>query len=72
MRVEQDLHAANFAQFGHSIYRLTGVRPSVLIENMEITEVPFQFLIIDCSPINFIDTVGVKTIVHVNLTFHAN
>ena len=34
---------------------------------LKIPVVPFKFLIIDCSPINFIDTVGVKTISQVIL-----
>lgn len=31
-------------------------------ENSEIPMPDFQFLIIDCSPFNFIDSVGAKTI----------
>ena len=29
---------------------------------LKMPKIPFKFLIIDCSPINFIDTVGVKTL----------
>ena len=29
---------------------------------LEMPDKPFQCLIIDCSPINFVDTVGVKTL----------
>jgi hypothetical protein len=28
---------------------------------LKMPRIPFSFLIIDCSPINFVDTVGVKT-----------
>jgi hypothetical protein len=31
-------------------------------ESLELSRVPFDFLIIDCSPINFIDSVGIKMI----------
>ena len=29
---------------------------------LEMPDKPFQCLIIDCSPINFVDTVGIKTL----------
>ena len=32
------------------------------VEDLEMPPLPFKFLIIDCSPINFIDTTGVKAI----------
>ena len=32
---------------------------------LKMPEAPFKFLIIDCSPINFIDYVGARTIVQV-------
>lgn len=32
----------------------------------QVAEASFDFLIIDCSPINFIDTVGVKTMKQVS------
>jgi hypothetical protein len=34
---------------------------------LKMPKIPFNFLIIDCSPINFVDTVGVKTMKQVNL-----
>jgi hypothetical protein len=36
-------------------------------EKLRMPTIPFSFLIIDCSPINFIDTVGVKTMKQVKL-----
>lgn len=32
---------------------------------LAMPDLPFKYLIIDCSPINFIDSVGVKTIKNV-------
>ena len=36
------------------------------VEDLEMPPMPFKFLIIDCSPINFIDTTGVKAIKQVS------
>ncbi len=34
---------------------------------LKMPKIPFNFLVIDCSPINFVDTVGVKTMKQVHL-----
>lgn len=35
--------------------------------DMTIPKLPIKFIVIDCSPINFIDTVGIKSIKQVNM-----
>lgn len=32
------------------------------VAGIRLPKVPIKYLVIDCSPINFIDTVGVKTV----------
>ncbi len=39
-------------------------------KNLIMPKLPISFLIIDCSPINFIDTVGVKTMKQVFLYYY--
>lgn len=35
-------------------------------KEIKIPKIPIKYIIIDCSPINFIDSVGVKAMKHVN------
>lgn len=39
-------------------------------ESINIPELPIKYIIIDCSPINFIDTVGVKALNQVKLSLY--
>lgn len=34
-------------------------------KDIQIPKIPIKYIIIDCSPINFIDSVGVKAMKHV-------
>lgn len=83
IRIESDLHATNAAKFKKLVYELTKIKPQEFMakknhlkistdsENLKDrsrkSRISFSFLIIDCSPINFIDSVGVKTINQVKI-----
>lgn len=73
IRFDGSLYASNFAFFKRKLYELIGLKieqtPIIKYrkpETTNINEFQIKYVILDCSPFNFIDTVGVKTLIEVS------
>jgi len=77
VRFYGSLYACNTPFFKRKFYELIGInikeQPLISMRNQttleETHENICQYVILDCSPMNFIDTVAVKTLIEVN-KFH--
>lgn len=76
LRFDESLYACNAPFFKKRFYELIGIelRQTPLIRSKQVLSMPpqaeqFKFVILDCSPFNFIDTVGVKLLIEVCATF---
>ena len=74
LRFDGPLYACNATFFKRKFYELIGIRitntPLISFEKpgtIEIQENPIKYVILDCSPMNFIDTVGVKLLIDVSI-----
>jgi len=74
VRFYGSLYACNTPFFKRKFYELIGInikeQPLISMRNQttleETHENICQYVILDCSPMNFIDTVAVKTLIEVN------
>ena len=73
LRFDESLYACNAPFFKRKFYELIGIyltkSPIIPCEdetkNIYVNEVIYKYVILDCSPFNYIDTVGVKLLIQV-------
>ena len=75
LRFDESLYACNAPFFKRKFYELIGIystKSSIIpcgeeAKNIHVNEVNYKYVILDCSPFNYIDTVGVKLLIQVRL-----
>ncbi|CAF1109888.1 unnamed protein product [Adineta ricciae] len=72
LRFDESLYACNSVFFKRKFYELIGIQniqspiiPYGNSKNTHARESPYKCVILDCSPFNYIDTVGVKLLVDI-------
>jgi ABC-type transporter Mla MlaB component len=72
LRFDGSLYACNALFFKRKFYELIGIRlnqkPIISVrrpETVEIQDNTDKYVVLDCSPLNFIDSVGVKLLIEV-------
>ena len=72
LRFDGSLYASNSSFFKRKLYDSIGIKlqqtPLIKPRNagkVETNENPVKYIVLDCAPFNFIDTVGVKLLVEV-------
>ncbi|CAF1961203.1 unnamed protein product [Rotaria magnacalcarata] len=73
LRFDESLYACNAPFFKRKLYELIGICPAYSpiircgkkLEENESAEPIYKYVILECSPFNYIDTVGVKLLIQV-------
>ena len=78
MRFDGTLYACNAPFFKRRLYELINIKleapPLISFRKPDIVESDepsYKYVVLDCSPFNFIDTVGVKALIEVSI-IHEN
>ena len=69
IRIEIKENQSNVHNYSSSDSDSEDDEEKYLKDKFKMPELPIKYLIIDCSPINFVDTVGVKVIKQVDFCY---
>ncbi|CAF4732069.1 unnamed protein product [Rotaria sp. Silwood1] len=72
LRFDESLYACNAPFFKRKFYELIGIKlrqePLIPYEMLNLNQnevIQYKYVVLDCSPFNFIDTVGVKLLIEI-------